>query len=177
MSEGKPISLVKVEFVIGAVLLVVFLIWGMRSCSRNRAGYTSEESAGMQRDSAALRDSLDAAAAAANAAAQNQAGISRDTIGGGGVQIVRERVTPLYVTIEGLNVRQGPGVKYGVVDRLPLYEEVYFLHEVTDSTEQIDLGSITPEAPWVKIRTRKGREGWVYGVGVSYYKMKLEGVE
>jgi hypothetical protein len=91
-------------------------------------------------------------------------------------QTVIQQVTPLYSTIDGLNVRSGPGMKNSKVARLPLYEEVFFTGEVTDSLYTIDLGEVTPTAPWVKIRMKDGKEGWVFGAGVSYYKYQLKGV-
>ncbi|MEL7163504.1 MAG: hypothetical protein AAFN92_22290, partial [Bacteroidota bacterium] len=66
--------------------------------------------------------------------------------------------------------------KNGIVARIPLYEEVFFLGEVTDSLYQIDLGEVTPTAPWVRIKLKDGKQGWVYGAGVSYYKFRLAGV-
>ena len=169
-------SLVRVEFIVSALILLAILIWGTRSCNRTYTEARAEREAALRQ---AYLDSLEQELAA-QAAAQPPAappGVSLDTIRGGSLQIIRERLTPLYSTIDGLNVRQGPGVQYEVVDRLQLFEEVSFLNEVTDSTEQINLGGITPDEPWVKIRTRKGREGWVYGAGVDFYKRKLEGVE
>lgn len=91
-------------------------------------------------------------------------------------QVVVERKTVLYSTIDGLNVRSGPGLRNGVVARLPLYAEVEFLNEVTDSLYEIDLGEITPREPWVRIRLADGKTGWVYGAGVEYYKYRLPGV-
>lgn len=81
---------------------------------------------------------------------------------------------PLYVTIDGLNLRDKPNLSGKVLTSLKLYEEVAFMGEVTDSTEQINLGGITPDEPWIKIQGR-GHVGWVYGAGVEYYKKKLEG--
>ncbi len=77
--------------------------------------------------------------------------------------------TKLYVIIDGLNVRSKPGLKSSIIDRLPLHAEVFFLNEVTDSTQQINLGDRIANEPWVKIKTPKGRTGWVYGAGVNYY--------
>ncbi|PHN07173.1 SH3 domain-containing protein [Flavilitoribacter nigricans] len=81
---------------------------------------------------------------------------------------------PLYVTIDGLNLRDEPKLSGKVLTSLKLFEEVAFMGEVTDSTEQINLGRITPDEPWIKVRGR-GHVGWVYGAGVEYYKKKLEG--
>lgn len=172
-------SLIRVEFIVSALILFAILVWGTRSCNRSYTDARAEREAALRQ---AYLDSLEQALAAQEAtqAAQQPAappGASLDTIRGGSMQIIRERLTPLYSTIDGLNVRKGPSVKFGVVDRLELFEEVFFLNEVTDSTEQINLGSVTPDEPWVKIRTRKGQEGWVYGAGVDFYKRELEGVE
>lgn len=81
---------------------------------------------------------------------------------------------PLYVTIDGLNLRDEPTLTGKVLTSLKLYEKVDFMGEVTDSTQQINLGKITPDEPWIKVRGR-GHVGWVYGAGVEYYKKRLEG--
>jgi hypothetical protein len=179
MANKNTGSLIRVEFIVSAVILLAILVWGSRSCNRTYTEARAEREQAMRQ---AYLDSLEQRLAeqeAARAAAEPppDPGVRADTIRGGSMQIIRERLTPLYSTIDGLNVRKGPGVRFGVVDRLELYEEVAFLNEVTDSTEQINLGSVTPDEPWVKIRTGKGREGWVYGAGVDFYKRKLEGVE
>jgi hypothetical protein len=75
-----------------------------------------------------------------------------------------------------LKVRKFPGLKEEVIGQLPLYEEVTFMDEVTDSSYQINLGYEIADEPWVKIRTKKGTVGWVYGAGVNYYKQKRTGV-
>lgn len=82
----------------------------------------------------------------------------------------------LYITINNLKVRKFPGLKEEVVAQLPLYDEVMFMDEVTDSTYQINLGYEIADEPWVKIKTEKGTVGWVYGAGVNYYKQKRRGV-
>lgn len=84
--------------------------------------------------------------------------------------------TRLYITIDGLNLRATPDLEGDLIVKLPLYEEVFFLNEVTDSTQQINLGYEVADEPWVKIKTKKGHEGWVYGAGVHYYKKKRGGV-
>jgi len=85
--------------------------------------------------------------------------------------------TRLYVTIDGLNVRTGPSLDSTAISKLALYEEVYFLNEITPFTQQISLGAEMANEPWVKIKSRSGLEGWVYGAGVYYYKRKRDGVE
>lgn len=87
-----------------------------------------------------------------------------------------EVVSRLYITIDGLKMRKTPELNAEVIVQLPLFEEVYFLNEVTDSTQEISLGYEVANEPWVKVRTKKGHEGWVYGAGVNYYKKRRQGV-
>ena len=96
--------------------------------------------------------------------------------GGSTGRVVVEKETTLYSTIDGLNVRVRPQLGTAVIGRLSLYEPVTFMGEVTDSLYEIDLGDVTPNEPWVKVKMKNGQLGWVYGAGVRYYKFKLEGV-
>lgn len=83
----------------------------------------------------------------------------------------------LFVTIDGLKVRKEPGLKGETVAELQLYEPVTFLNKKTDWTQEISLGYEKVTDHWVKVRTQSGKEGWVFGAGVHYYKMKRQGVQ
>jgi Bacterial SH3 domain len=87
--------------------------------------------------------------------------------------VVQNRIV-LYSTIDGLKVRKEPGLKSTSVDKLKLYEDVSFLSQKTDWEESLSLGYDLPAVTdhWVKIRTKRGKEGWVFGAGVHYYKVK-----
>ena len=82
----------------------------------------------------------------------------------------------LYVTIEGLKMRKEPGLKSESVAKLALYEPVTFLNQKTEWTQEISLGYEKATDHWVKVRNKAGKEGWVFGAGVHYYKMKRKGV-
>jgi hypothetical protein len=82
----------------------------------------------------------------------------------------------LFVTIDGLKVRKEPGLKGETLAELKLYEPVTFLNKKTDWTQEISLGYEKVTDHWVKIRTAAGKEGWVFGAGLHYYKMKRQGV-
>lgn len=73
-------------------------------------------------------------------------------------------------------MRKEPGLKGETVAELRLYEPVTFLNQKTDWTQEISLGYEKVTDHWVKIRTQSGFEGWVFGAGVHYYKMKRQGV-
>lgn len=86
-------------------------------------------------------------------------------------------LSKLYVTIDGLKLRTGPSLDSTVLYQCSLFEEVYFMNEVTDSTYQLSLGKEMADEPWVKVKNKRGKVGWVYGAGVNYYKKKREGVQ
>lgn len=83
--------------------------------------------------------------------------------------------TVLYVTIDGMNLREKPSLKSTVVQRLPLYEQVYFMDETSEFTQKLDLfEGITTDEPWIKVQTKEGKVGWLYGAGVHFYRKKFE---
>lgn len=82
----------------------------------------------------------------------------------------------LFVTIEGLKVRREPGLKSETLAELKLNDPVAFLNKKTEWTQEISLGYEKVTDHWVKVRTQTGIEGWVFGAGVHFYKMKRQGV-
>ena len=177
-----------IPFVVMSLVTLVFLFWAMQQCSGGDDEFAmraEEETRRSYLDSLARLDQeqilqrrLDSIEQAARAAAAQRTYVAPgDSLAYQRPErVVTERVTVLYSTIDGLNVRKGPGLNYGKVARLPLYEEMTFAGERTDSFYQISLGTVTPSAPWVKVNLQDGKVGWVYGAGVSYYKYRLPGV-
>lgn len=166
----------KMEVLIIIIFFIGFAVWTFDKCGETKRTYQQQTSSEtnavdeiMNRNAGAIdlsaADSLPTSSNASPSVPRPQS--SRAT---------QQRYTPLYVTIDGLNLRDQPNLTGKILTRLNLYEEVAFLNEVTDSTQQINLGKITPDEPWVKVNGR-GHVGWVYGAGVEYYKTKLEGVE
>lgn len=86
------------------------------------------------------------------------------------------KYSTLYVSIDGLKMRKEPGLKGEPIAKLALYEPVSFLNKKTEWTQEISLGYEKVTDHWVKVRTQSGKEGWVFGAGVHYYKMKRQGV-
>ena len=179
-----------VPFVLLSITTLIFLFWAMRQCTGGGPAYamaaeeatrrsyldTLRERDGQQRIQHAL-DSIEQAAKAAALLRGLTTPMPGDSVvRGREPRTIVKRVTPLYSTIDGLNVRSGPSLSHGVLTRLPLYGEVNFLNQVTDSVYTLNLGDYKPTAPWVKVGLEDGREGWVYGALVSYYKFKQPGV-
>jgi hypothetical protein len=158
----------KVEFIIIIVFLLSFVVWLIPKCGGDPD--LAEELPNAETDLAAGGDSTVAKATvdSTQQAPKPKPAPKKDPIA--------RDYTRLYVTIDGLNLRENPELNSEVLVRLPLFEEVYFLNEMTDSTTQVNLGYEVADEPWVKVRTKKGMEGWVYGAGVHYHKKKRSGV-
>lgn len=185
MASKKPNYTRLVPFILMSLFTLIFLIWAMQQCGQRDGDYAmiaEKEARESYIDSLQRIEENARIDAEAQARAEALLRARTEPLPGDSLvrvpaqQVVVERVTTLYSTINGLNVRTGPSLKNRVITRLPLYEPVIFTGEVTDSLYTIDLGNISPTEPWVKIRTEDGKEGWVYGAGVSYYKFQLKGV-
>ncbi len=172
MDKKKKGLLPRIEFIIIIVFFLSFIVWAISKCSSSKPEVPEVQTL---IDSTNIADSLRNAALypkplpnseAANAANENKSGTPPQS-----------EFTRLYITIDGLKLRTGPSLDSTVVYQFGLFEEVYFMNEVTDSTTQLSLGKEMADEPWVKVRSKRGKEGWVYGAGVHYHKKKREGVQ
>ena len=169
-----------VEILIILVFFLSFLVWALPKCAATK----------MKRQEAALEEKkteedktdkiLDSIAANQITAGGTVTGLIDST-----KQVIKKVMPPtpsvinrsvLYITIDNLKLRKAPSLDSVVVATLPLFEEVYFMNEVTEFKTQISLGYEITKEPWVKVQTKKGKDGWVYGAGVHYYKKKRSGV-
>lgn len=158
----------KAELIIVVVLSVIFLIWAASKCNASRQEAEVSEAVEEVR-----QDSSEVGVEGKEAGVEEKEVVEESP---GTPSVIKEKFTPLYVTIDGLKLRKDPDLKSEVITMLSLYEEVEFMNEVTDSTQKISLGYEVADEPWVKVKHRKGQVGWVYGAGVNYYKKKREGV-
>jgi hypothetical protein len=168
MEKNAKGLLPKIEIIIVGVFVLSFLIWIVPKCGSDRPEKEMDPAALLPVDSAqapVAAKQVDSAVVVAPVAAAPPAAAAKPEM----------QYSRLYVTIDGLNLRTEPGLKSKVLVKLPLYEEIFFLNEVTDSTTELSIGYEKTNEPWVKVRTRKGQEGWVYGAGVNYYKKKRPG--
>ena len=171
MTKKKTSFLPKVEVLIILVFFLSFMVWAVSKCSQTKALYQTPEVEDTEGVSASTSadTSISSPPATDNNANNNATTISPKTT----VPPPRQnRYSRLYVTIDGLNMRTGPSLDSTIILKLKLFEQVDFMNEVTDSTYQISLGYEIADEPWVKVRHKRGRVGWVYGAGVNYYKKK-----
>lgn len=179
---AKKKALPRLEVILILVFFVAFVLWAMRKCSENREMYqehipeTEEQETTTSVDSVITPEIFNVPPTSSEQPqTEQQPGVRNADEAPS--RTIQEKYTPLYVTLENLNMREIPALNGKVLDRLKLYDEVTFLNEVTDSIHEINLGSKLTQAPWIKVKTKKGKVGWVYGAGVHYYKTKLEGVD
>ena len=204
MATKKRSNTQWVPFVLVSFVTLFFMIWAMRQCNANDGDYAMLEEQETREDYLERRDSILRDSIRKLREAQGQASPAESLLSDAeqerlareaallrartqplpgdsavvipGRAVVVQKQTTLYSTIDGLNVRVQPKLGAPIIGRLSLYEPVTYMNEVTDSLFTIDLGDIEPTEPWVKIRLENGKQGWVYGAGVSYYKYRLEGV-
>ncbi|MEZ5042964.1 MAG: SH3 domain-containing protein [Saprospiraceae bacterium] len=161
----------KIEVIIIGIFFLSFVIWMVPKCSATKEEYREAE-VELAEEDAILDEATPKDTIAQEVAPAVPTPLPRSAAVPGLRQ--QEQLTSLFVTLENLNMREEPRVGGKLIDRLSLYDEVFFMNEVTDTTQEINLGKIVTNEPWVKVRNKKGQVGWVYGAGVHYYKMKLE---
>ncbi len=84
--------------------------------------------------------------------------------------------TPLFVLIDGLNLRAQPNLRSKSLGKLKLHDRVIFMEEVTDIPETVRLADGTEiTKPWYKIKTKRGTIGWAHGSGLDFYRRKPQG--
>ena len=168
MAKRKAGLLPKIEILIIGVFFISFLAWTIPKCSSRVVHETPE-----------TPENVDVTTPADTVVAVTSTPV--DTVVATTPIAPASRPSPseyslLYITIDKLKMRRSPELKADVIAQLPLFERVYYMNEVTDSLYEINLGYEVAKEPWVKIRTKRGKEGWVYGAGVNYIKKKRSGV-
>ncbi len=195
----------KIPRIESLVLIICFLavvVWGVQKCKAKRAGLkptvAQKEERPIKRDTIYIREGIETGVAPVTANTQAQPyklpanpgeaiqGTTQERTTTGRVQqpqqatkpatqtIVKNQTT-LYVTIDQLKLRKEPGLKSETIAQLDLYEQVYYLDEKSDYTQEINLGTELVTDYWVKVKTKSGKVGWVFGAGVHYYKQKRKG--
>lgn len=181
MSKKKKSILPGLEVLIILVFFISFLIFAVPRCNKKKLDYQNQfpdETAETETDDPpSAPDTIIVAVPVTEPVVATTPVPTLPQNNPGTTANATTYATRLYVTIDQLNLRTGPSLDSTAIGKLALYEEVYFLNEITPFTQAISLGTEMANEPWVKIRSRRGVEGWVYGAGVYYYKRKREGME
>lgn len=164
--KSNTSMLPKLEILIIGIFFLCFLMWAVSRCSNTRSKYEQMAIEAQKQDS--ILKVLQTEIPEPIKQIEEAERPLDETL-------YNERYTPLYVTVENLNMRDKPSRKGKILARLKLFDEVIFLDEVTDFKEEISLGELTSFEPWIKVQTvDKEATGWVYGAYVEYYKTKLQ---
>ncbi len=174
----------RIELLIVAVFLIIFLMWAGSRCKETKSRLQEEAMEQTEGDSLTNIDTKPADDILEEALEEKKDELAArsipDSLDSGATSTVAAAPSialgKLYITIDKLKIRSEPGLKSKVLGELPLFSEVYFMEEVTDSLYTVSLGKEVATEPYVKVKTKRGTVGWVYGAGVNYYKKKTEGV-
>ena len=85
-------------------------------------------------------------------------------------KIEEPKSTKLYAWVDKLNLRAEPSTKSEIVVQIKEGTQLTFLNEKTEYTERINLRGQLQNEPWLKVKTEDGKEAWVYGGAVKFYK-------
>lgn len=181
MSKQKKGALPSLEIIIILVFFLSFIIWAVSKCGATKEQFAGDENTNVDStlnnvDTDSIYFSMpEPLPPKADPTGSTPTNITTNST----IDPVAstEIISKLYITIDGLNMRTGPHLDSTVLEKLPLFEVVYFMGEYTDSTQTLSLGKVMADEPWVKIKSKKGNVGWVYGAGVDYKKRKREGVQ
>lgn len=81
--------------------------------------------------------------------------------------IQEPKAIEMIVYIDNLRVRNAPGTDSKELAKLPKETVVNYKGELSDFTSEIQLRGIKLNAPWLKIETTSGLQGWIYAGGVK----------
>ena len=73
----------------------------------------------------------------------------------------------LYSWVDKLNIRDTPSLKGRSVTSAQSDEALTYKGEKSDKTEMIVLRGVLYDEPWLKVETKNGEEGWVFGGAVK----------
>ena len=165
----------KIEIIIGGVILLLFLMWTSTRCNEKKAQLQEEAMVQAVEDSVAnaqkltpkktasdntLEEALrkrkaELAAAAAKVKADST---KKSEVATAPAKATTPIYNKLYVTIDKLKLRSEAGLDSEVLGELPLFSEVYFLDEVTDTTYVFNLGKEVADEPYVKVENDAGND-------------------
>lgn len=76
--------------------------------------------------------------------------------------------THFITNVDDARLRTAPSLDATASISLPRGTELLAMGEVSDTTMQLKLRGITFDEPWLRVRTKEGTEGWIYGGMLSF---------
>ncbi|KAA3621220.1 MAG: SH3 domain-containing protein [Bacteroidetes bacterium] len=81
-----------------------------------------------------------------------------------------ENVNRYFVQLDESPLRTAPSLKGNIVTKLKAGSSVYHLGEVGREMTVMILDSLQICEPWLRVKTEKGAEGWIYGARLDHSK-------
>lgn len=110
----------------------------------------------------------------------NSTSNSQDTVSTDSLKIDKKTPKPqkesvtIYAWVDKLRLRAEPKTESEIVKELSEGEELAFDGLKTDFTKKVNLRGTVYDEPWLNVKTTDGKEGWVYGGGVKFYKPSVD---
>jgi len=144
-------SLRTIELVGIGLLLLAGLMYGVSKCSRSKSNVKKENVSNVE-----------------NTDKKNESVLQVDE-NDEKVNALRRRI---YVTMDSIKMRKGPHKDSALAKILPFGEELIDMGDYqNEQTIRIAADNVATE-PWIKVRTKEGMTGWVFGGGVRPYPKK-----
>lgn len=80
----------------------------------------------------------------------------------------------IYAWVNNLRIREKPDTKAPIITEVKEGTELEYLEQKTDFTQKINLRGTVYDEPWLKIKTLEGKQGWVYGGAVKFYRPTID---
>jgi hypothetical protein len=164
---AQKINIKQVERLVIAGLVLFFLFWMLRQCTKN-----SDKEELMQ----PIKTETPATTPTATPPTSTTAPVTQPTVTTtipvrvDTVVRTEYRPAPLFVWTSGLKLRIEPTLNSPIVAELPINSQVTYLDQSTNFKQKVTLDGVEYNEPWIKVRSTDGKEGWVYGGGVRFYR-------
>lgn len=166
-------SLQRVETVIIAVLVLIFLVWSYDACSSRRKRYQPQEPPASEQPAAEQQPTQGAPAADNAAPATTNSAPATTTPAPTTAAPAAPAFSTVYVHVAGLKLRDKATLSGSqVLAELPKGAALYYLNNKTTYNDQITLDNVAYNEPWIEVQTTDSRQirGWVYAGGVRFYQ-------
>ncbi len=90
--------------------------------------------------------------------------------GGNSGEVSSGNIKNVWTVTSDVKLRGTPGLDGKLLGKIPKGVQLTYLNVKTDKNQKLIIDGIEQDEPWLKVRTPRGTEGWVYGGVVRFYK-------
>lgn len=166
-------SLQRIETVIIAILILIFLVWSYDACSARRKRYQPQEPPASEQSAQEEAQEEQQPAATDPSTATQQPTTPAATSPTTAAPTTAPSFSTVYVYVNGLKLRDKATLSGSqVLTELPKGAALFYLNNKTTYNDQITLDNVAYNEPWIEVQTADSRQirGWVYAGGVRFYQ-------